>query len=138
VQYSINGQYGVIGTMMKPPYTTITSYDLNKGTIRWQTGFGDDPTLAALGIRGTGMSQMRNSVIVTASGLLFGFGGDSTIYAYDTDTGKVSGQRPLWRIRRTRFSGDVRNSTVALICSFPSAPRPECRLHFIRARRPAM
>ena len=63
MQYSINGQYGVIGNMMKPPYTTITSYDLNKGTIRWQTGFGDDPILAAQGIHGTGMTQMRNSVI---------------------------------------------------------------------------
>ena len=95
VQYSINGQYGVIGSMMKPPYTVITAYDLNKGTIRWQTGFGDDPTLAAQGIHGTGMPQMRNSVIVTASGLLFGFGGDSTIYAYDTDTGKVLWSAPL-------------------------------------------
>jgi quinoprotein glucose dehydrogenase len=95
VQYNINGQYGTIGTMMKPPYTTITAYDLNKGTIRWQTGFGDDPALAAQGIHGTGMSQMRNSVIVTASGLLFGFGGDSTIYAYDTDTGKVLWSAPL-------------------------------------------
>jgi len=94
-QYSINGQYGVIGNMMKPPYTTITSYDLNKGTIRWQTGFGDDPALAALGIHGTGIPQMRNSVIVTASGLLFGFGGDSTIYAYDTDSGKVLWSAPL-------------------------------------------
>ena len=32
---------------------------------------------------------MRNSVIVTASGLLFGIGGDGHIRAYDTDTGRV-------------------------------------------------
>jgi quinoprotein glucose dehydrogenase len=95
VQYSINGQYGTIGNMMKPPYTLITAYDLNQGTIRWQTGFGDDPALAAQGIRGTGMTQMRNSVIVTASGLLFGFGGDSTIYAFDAATGKVLWSAPL-------------------------------------------
>jgi quinoprotein glucose dehydrogenase len=95
VQYSINGQYGTIGNMMKPPYTVITAYDLNQGAIRWQTGFGDDPALAAQGIRGTGMTQMRNSVIVTASGLLFGFGGDSTIYAFDSATGKVLWSAPL-------------------------------------------
>ena len=95
VQYSINGQYGTIGNMMKPPYTTITAYDLNRGTIRWQTGFGDDPALAAQGIHGTGMTQMRNSIIVTATGLLFGFGGDSTIYAFDADTGKVLWSSPL-------------------------------------------
>jgi quinoprotein glucose dehydrogenase len=95
VQYGINGQYGTIGPMMKPPYTVITAYDLNRAAIRWQAGFGDDPVLAAQGIRGTGMSQMRNSVIVTAGGLLFGFGGDSKIYAFDTDTGKVLWSSPL-------------------------------------------
>jgi quinoprotein glucose dehydrogenase len=95
VQYSINGQYGTIGNMMKPPYTVITAYDLNHGVIRWQTGFGDDPALAAQGVRGTGMTQMRNSVIVTAGGLLFGFGGDSTIYAFDTNNGKVLWSAPL-------------------------------------------
>ena len=48
-QYSINGEYGTIGNMMKPPYTAITAYDLNKGTISWQIGFGDDPALADAG-----------------------------------------------------------------------------------------
>jgi quinoprotein glucose dehydrogenase len=94
-QFSINGQYGTIGNMMKPPYTVITAYDLNKGTIKWQTGFGDDPALAAQGIKGTGVTQMRNSIVITASGLVFGFGGDSTVYAYDADTGKVLWSAPL-------------------------------------------
>jgi len=73
----------------------ITAYDLNKGIIRWQSGFGDDLALAAQGIHGTGITQMRNSIIVTASGLIFGFGGDSTIYAFDADTGKVLWSAPL-------------------------------------------
>lgn len=89
VQYSINGAYGTIGNLMKPPYTTITAYDLNRPVIRWQIGFGDDPSLAADGLTDTGIPQMRNSVIVTASGLLFGIGGDGHIRAYDTDTGRV-------------------------------------------------
>jgi quinoprotein glucose dehydrogenase len=87
-QYVIDA-YGTIGNMMKPPYTVITAYDLNKPAIKWQTGFGDDPRLAAMGITGTGITQMRNSVIITASGLLFGIGGDGKIRAYDSDTGKV-------------------------------------------------
>jgi quinoprotein glucose dehydrogenase len=89
VQYSINGAYGTIGNLMKPPYTTITAYDLNKPAIRWQVGFGDDPLLAAAGVTGTAIPQMRNSVIVTASGLLFGIGGDGHIRAYDADSGRV-------------------------------------------------
>jgi quinoprotein glucose dehydrogenase len=86
---SINGQYGTIGYMMKPPYTTISAYDLNKPSIKWQVGFGDDPRLAAQGITGTGITQMRNSVVVTSSGLLFGIGGDGKVRAYDSETGKV-------------------------------------------------
>jgi quinoprotein glucose dehydrogenase len=81
--------YGTIGTMMKPPYTQITAYDLNKPTIKWQVGFGDDPRLAEAGITGTGITQMRNSIVVTASGLIFGVGGDGKLRAYDTDNGRV-------------------------------------------------
>jgi quinoprotein glucose dehydrogenase len=68
---------------------------VSQGVIRWQTGFGDDPALAAQGIHGAGVTQMRNSIIVTAGGLLFGFGRDSTIYAFDADTGMVVWPAPL-------------------------------------------
>jgi quinoprotein glucose dehydrogenase len=88
-QFVINA-YGTFTTMMKPPYTTIVKYDLNNDpVIKWRVGLGDDPRLAALGIHDTGSSQMRNSLVVTASGLLFAVGGDNKIRAYDTDTGKV-------------------------------------------------
>jgi quinoprotein glucose dehydrogenase len=87
-QYVINS-YGTIGIMMKPPFTSLTKYDLNSGTIKWQVGLGDDARLAPLGITGTGVTQMRSSLIVTAGGLIFAPGGDSRIRAYDSDTGKV-------------------------------------------------
>ncbi len=87
-QYVIDA-YGLIGTMMKPPFTSLTKYDLNTGTIAWQVGLGDHAGLAALGITGTGTTQMRSSLIVTAGGLLFAPGGDSKVRAFDTDTGKV-------------------------------------------------
>jgi quinoprotein glucose dehydrogenase len=87
-QYVIDS-YGTIGNMMKPPYTTITAYDLNKPAIKWQVGFGDDPKLVEAGITGTGITQMRNSIVVTASGLIFGVGGDGRVRAYDADNGKI-------------------------------------------------
>ena len=87
-QYVIDA-YGLIGTMTKPPFTTLTKYNLNSGTIAWQVGLGDHAKLAALGITGTGTTQMRSSLIVTAAGLLFAPGGDSKVRAYDTDSGKV-------------------------------------------------
>jgi quinoprotein glucose dehydrogenase len=86
-QYVINA-YGTIGLMMKPPFTSLTKYDLNSGTIKWQVGLGDDARLAAIGVTDTGVTQMRSSLIVTAAGLIFAPGGDSKLRAYDTETGK--------------------------------------------------
>ena len=34
------------------PIRTLTSYDLNKGTIKWQVPLGDDLRLLAQGVRG--------------------------------------------------------------------------------------
>jgi quinoprotein glucose dehydrogenase len=98
-QYVIDA-YGTIGIMMKPPFTTLTKYDLNKGDIVWKVGLGDDARLAALGITGTGVTQMRSSLIVTAGGLIFAPGGDSKVRAYDTETGKL-----LWT---TALGGGIR------------------------------
>jgi quinoprotein glucose dehydrogenase len=87
-QYTIN-EYGTIGKRMKPPYTTITKYDLNIPAIVWQVGLGDDPELAEKGMTGTGMPQMRNGAVVTDTGLYFAPGGDNKIRAYDTANGSV-------------------------------------------------
>ena len=91
-------EYGTIGSRMKPPFTTIVKYDLNEPAIKWRIGFGDDPVLAARGITGTGVPQMRNSIIVTESGLVFGAGRDNQIRAWDSDNGKQ-----LWS---SRFGGN--------------------------------
>ena len=80
--------YGTIGIMMKPPFTTITKYNLNTAAIKWTVPLGDDARLAALGVTGTGVTQMRSSLIVTSAGLIFAPGGDSKLRAYDTEDGK--------------------------------------------------
>ena len=38
-QYVIDA-YGTIGVRMKPPFTSLTKYTLNTGTIKWQVGLG--------------------------------------------------------------------------------------------------
>jgi quinoprotein glucose dehydrogenase len=86
-RYVIN-EYGTIGSRMKPPFTTIVKYDLNVPAIKWRIGFGDDPSLVARGVTGTGVPQMRNSIIVTESGLVLGAGRDNQIRAWDSETGK--------------------------------------------------
>jgi quinoprotein glucose dehydrogenase len=94
--------YGTIGNGARPPFTTIVKYDLNEPAIKWRIGFGDDPSLLARGVTGTGVTQMRNSIIVTESGLIFGAGRDNQIRAWDGDTG-----RQLWS---SRFGGNFTGS----------------------------
>ncbi len=79
-------------------------YDLNGQAIKWRIGYGDDPTLAARGITGTGTPGLLNGIIVTESGLVFSASGDNQIRAWDSDTG-----RQLWS---ARFGGNFIGSPV--------------------------
>lgn len=70
------------------PWTTLTAYDLNQGSIKWQIPLGEVPAVAARGVHGTG-SATRGGVVVTAGGLIFaGTQDDRKFRAYDKDTGE--------------------------------------------------
>jgi quinoprotein glucose dehydrogenase len=84
-----NSGYGVSPNAIRPPWSTLTAYDLNTGAIKWQIPVGDDPALAVQGIHNTGARGLRNGVVTTTTGLVFMVGGDSKVRAYDEDTGKV-------------------------------------------------
>jgi quinoprotein glucose dehydrogenase len=92
---------GAVGGEMqlraKPPYTSLTAYDLNKGAIRWQIGLGDDyRVVKEAGVHGTGAAEpMKSSVIVTATGLLFANAADRKIHIYDAENGKELHQLPM-------------------------------------------
>ena len=81
--------FGLYPTIVSPPYTTLTAYDLNKGTIKWQVGLGDDLRLVGQGIKGTGTAaNVKGGLIVTATGLVFATAGDHKLHVYDSATGK--------------------------------------------------
>jgi len=83
-------EYGVLASATKPPYTTLTAYDLNTGEIKWQVPNGDHaPTIEAGGPTNTGGLGARNGVVATRGGLVFHAGGDGKFRAYDQDTGTV-------------------------------------------------
>ncbi len=89
-------EWGVMANATKPPYSTLTAYDLNKGTIKWQVPVGDDPaTIAAGGPSNTGSPMMRNGIIPTRNGLVFIAGDDGKMRAYDEEDGKVVWTGPL-------------------------------------------
>jgi quinoprotein glucose dehydrogenase len=75
--------------VIAPPWTTLTAYDLNTGTIRWQEPLGEIPELAAEGHKDTGSHFPKVNPVVTAGGLLFTGTRDRKVRAIDTTTGKV-------------------------------------------------
>jgi quinate dehydrogenase (quinone) len=88
--------FGLYPTIVNPPYTTLTAYDLNAGTIAWQIGLGDDLRLMQQGIRGTGTAAtVKGGIIVTTTGLLFVSAADRKIHVYDAATGRQIHELPL-------------------------------------------
>jgi quinoprotein glucose dehydrogenase len=83
--------YSAMPAFIKPPYSSITAYDLNTGTIKWQVPNGE-----AIGVDppGNNFGIMKDhgpkaKLAVTAGGLAFQATIEKKIRAYDKDTGKV-------------------------------------------------
>ena len=80
---------------ISPPWSSLTAYDLNEGTIKWKIALGEVPDLAAKGIKDTGAHYPKVGPVVTAGGLLFAGTRDRTVRAFDVDTGKSLWQREV-------------------------------------------
>lgn len=79
-----------------PPWSQITAYDLNTGTIKWQIPDGGISALEEEGHNDTGAHFPRGGVLVTAGGLVFvATASDRTIRAYDEENGKVVWEKQL-------------------------------------------
>ena len=88
--------FGLYPTIVNPPYTTLTAYDLNKGTIKWQIGLGDDLRLVEQGVTGTGTAgTAKGGIIPTGSGLVFVTAADRKVHVYDSSSGKEVWALPL-------------------------------------------
>ncbi|MBV8069271.1 MAG: PQQ-binding-like beta-propeller repeat protein, partial [Acidobacteriaceae bacterium] len=78
-----------------PPWTSLTAYDLNAGTIKWKVPLGDVPELAERGITDTGTMFPKVGPVVTAGGLIFTGTRDKKVRALDEETGKVIWEKQL-------------------------------------------
>ncbi len=72
-----------------PPWSSLTAYDLNEGTIKWKIALGEVPELAAKGVKNTGSHYPKVGPVVTAGGLLFAGTRDRMVHAFDVETGKA-------------------------------------------------
>ncbi len=80
--------------ILNPPWSTLTAYDMNKGTIQWTRPHGEEPAAVAKGERNTGVADgiHGQGMIVTSNGIIFATVNNGQIYAYDADNGDI-----LWR-----------------------------------------
>ena len=110
---------------IKPPWSTMTAYDLNTGIIKWQVPIGEVPELAAKGMLNTGSGAPRGAV-VTAGGLIFTGTPDNTFRAFDRDTGKQLWEKKLefnpMGVAATYEIGGRQYVVIAAAASTPPAP----------------
>jgi len=78
-----------------PPWSSLTAYDLNQGTIKWKIPLGEVPELAAKGFKNTGSHYPKVGPVVTAGGLIFTGTRDKKVRAFDAETGKVLWEHEL-------------------------------------------
>jgi quinoprotein glucose dehydrogenase len=120
IQYEISGGYGLeYSDLLSPPWSTITAYDLNKGTIKWTRPLGQDQRIVQtqlfkdLGGKETGIpiGTPHKGMIVTATGIVFATCKDGYLYAYDEDNGNM-----LWKYR-------MPGGAEGLMCMYESKGR---------------
>src|SRR5713226_1170725 len=78
-----------------PPWSSLTAYDLNQGTIQWRIPLGEVPDLAAKGFKDTGSHYPKVGPVVTAGGLIFTGTRDRKVRALDAATGKALWERQV-------------------------------------------
>jgi quinoprotein glucose dehydrogenase len=96
-RFTMDG-YGLLPGAISPPYTTLTAFDLNNGSIKWQIGLGDDyRVVKEAGLHGTGAAQLaqKNSSLITGTGLVIIPAPDRKVHFYDADNGKELYSMPV-------------------------------------------
>jgi quinoprotein glucose dehydrogenase len=78
---------------INPPWSTLTAYDINSGTIKWKIPLGEVSVLSAKGVHDTGSFWPRGGPVVTAGGLIIApIKSDNKLHIYDKETGKEIAQ----------------------------------------------
>ena len=77
-----------------PPWSSLTAYNLNEGTIQWKIPLGEVPELAAKGFKNTGSHYPKVGPVVTAGGVIFTGTRDRKVRALDAESGRTLWESP--------------------------------------------
>lgn len=80
---------------IKPPWGSLTAIDLNTGRQKWRVPLGELKELTAKGIPPTGTENYGGPVVTAGGLLIIAATRDSTIRAFDKDTGRILWQYTL-------------------------------------------
>jgi quinoprotein glucose dehydrogenase len=77
--------------LLSPPWSSITAYDLNTGTIKWRSPLGHDARVPKVNGQNAGVpvGSQRKGMVVTSAGLIFATCLDGKVYAYDSENGNL-------------------------------------------------
>jgi quinoprotein glucose dehydrogenase len=88
--------------LIKPPYSILTAYDLNRGEIAWQVPIGEGseamrrhPLLKGVALPARLGTPVNGGGTLVTRTLLFAGGGDGWFYAFDKATGAEVWRTPL-------------------------------------------
>ena len=73
---------------VSPPWGTLNAIDLNTGNYLWKVSLGDEPSLAAKGITGTGTENYGGPILFENGLLLIAASKDGYFRAFNAQTGK--------------------------------------------------
>jgi len=73
---------------ISPPWGTLNAIDLNTGKYLWKVNFGDEPLLAAKGIKGTGTENYGGPILFENGLLLIAASKDGYFRAFNAQNGK--------------------------------------------------
>ena len=85
IRYYLHG--GLAPTAISPPWSTLTAYDLNTGTIKWQAPYGDAPQAGPSDTERGNLFQ-RSGIVATAGGIILFASNEGKLRILDKDSGK--------------------------------------------------
>ena len=117
--------------LLKPPYGEVVAIDLNKGDIAWRVPIGDTPSIRSHPLlAGVTLPEQLGApgapgAIVTAGGVIFVGGGDTSLHALDKRNGKTLWRSDLGRLPRLdRLAGRPDQRGRVRLAVDPFDPRP--------------